>query len=315
MTPDAARTVCVVIAALDAERWLADAVRSALAQTHADLEVVVVDDGSRDGTLAVARALADRDPRVTVLTGPNGGRADARNRAVAAARPCGFLAFLDADDLWDADKLAAQLAWLDDHPAMLGVGCRMRYVSSTGRVLGETGEAIGPAELARIAGGALSPFPISSSLVVRRAAWDAHGGFDPVLREAEDLDFLARLARLGPIGTVPRVLGSYRIHPASAMARRRLVVNMYARFVRERLRRQDAGGDLAWPDFAAAYRPGWGERRRDLVELWYRSAALWHGERRPLRALGFGALAALAAPVYTLRRLARQRPWNRGAPA
>jgi glycosyltransferase involved in cell wall biosynthesis len=298
-------SVCVVVPAHNAARYLADAVRSALAQTHPPAEVVVVDDGSTDATLAVARSFAG--PRVRVLTGPNGGRAHARNRGAAAARPSAYLAFLDADDLWDPDKLAAQVAWLAERPAAAGVGSFMRYVSSTGRPLGGTGQEVDDAAHALVARAELAPFPVSSCLVVRRAAYDAVGGFDPVLREAEDLEFLAQLARRGRVGCVPRVLGSYRIHPESAMARRRLLVNQYARFVRQRLRARDAGGDLTWEAFAAAYRPTLGERWRDRAEVWYRSAALWYGEGRLWRALRYGALAAVAAPRYTLRRAYRQR--------
>jgi hypothetical protein len=82
---------------------------------------------------------------------------------------------------------------------------------------------------------------------------------------------------------------------------------MYSRFVRERLAAADAGETLTWTQYAAAYHPTWRERHEDLTELWYRSAALWYGERKLLRALGYGALAALASPAYTLRRLSRQR--------
>jgi glycosyltransferase involved in cell wall biosynthesis len=297
--------VCVVIPAFDVARYLGEAMRSVLAQTHEDLELVVVDDGSRDATGDVARSFGD--PRVRVLSGPNVGRAGARNRGLAAARPSTYVALLDGDDAWDADKLETQVAWLAAHPEASAVGSFMRYVSSTGRVLGETGQETDGAAHERIAAAELAPFPISSCLVVRRSAWEAVGGFDPALREAEDLEFLAQLARRGRVGCVPRALGSYRIHPESAMARRRLLVGQYARFVRQRLRARDAGGDLAWAEFAASYRPAWRERWRDHVELWYRSAALWYGEGRAWRAAGFGALAALAAPGYTLRRLYRQR--------
>lgn len=297
--------VCVLIPALDAERYLRDAVDSVLAQSMADLELIVVDDGSTDRTLAIARAV--RDERVRVLTGPNRGRAHARNAGFAIAAPAPYIALLDADDSWDAGKLGAQLDYLDRHPDVVGVGCFMRYIASTGRVLGETGQTIDASDMRRIARGELAPFPISSCLLVRREAFLELGGFDPSLREAEDLDFLARLARRGRIACVPEVLGSYRIHPESAMARHRIRVNTYARFVRERLAAGDAGEMLTWDRFSAAYRPSWRERSQDRTECWYRSAALWYGEGRPLRALGYAALAALSAPSYTLRRLYRQR--------
>jgi len=300
-------TVSVVIPVFNGARYLRNAALSVLGQTHRALTLVIIDDGSTDDTLEVARSVAAADSRVVVVPTLNGGRARARNIGVAASPPSRYVAFLDADDSWDPDKLEAQLAELRAHPNALGVGSFMRYISSTGRVLGETGQTIDNGDLRRVASGALAPFPISSCLMVRRPVFDQLRGFDAGLREAEDLDFIARLARSGDIRCVARPLGSYRIHPDSAMARSRGRVNMHARFVRRRLVERDAGGDVSWSEFEAAYRPTWWERRRDAVETWYRAAAIWRGEGHALRALSYGALAAAAAPVYTLRRVYRQR--------
>jgi glycosyltransferase involved in cell wall biosynthesis len=301
--------VCVLIPAYNAERYLRQAMDSVLGQSVRDLELIIIDDGSADGTPRIATSTSD--DRVHVLTGPNRGRAHARNRGFAASAPSAYVALLDADDLWDAQKLERQIDFLERHPDVVAVGCFMRYISSTGRVLGQTGQRITEADMRRIARGELAPFPISSCVLVRRDPYVAIDGFDETLREAEDLDFIARLARRGRIACLAEVLGSYRLHPESAMARRRLQVKMYARFVRERLAAADAGGTLTWEQYTAAYQPTWRERHEDLTELWYRSAALWHGEGKTLRALGYGALAALASPAYTLRRLRRQ--WIRVA--
>jgi GT2 family glycosyltransferase len=148
-----------------------------------------------------------------------------------------------------------------------------------------------------------------SSLIVRQSALARAGLFDESFRYpgSEDLDFVSRLAMNGPLQCVPRVLGSYRVHPASAMARERVRINFEARFVRQRIARRAQGGDLTWEEFRASYRRTWAERRRDLVEVWYRSAALWHGEGRRLRAFGYGCLAVVASPWYTIRRLYRQQ--------
>jgi glycosyltransferase involved in cell wall biosynthesis len=295
----------VVIPAYNAERFLRPAAESVLGQTFHDLELVVVDDGSSDGTLQVAQSIAD--PRVTVLPLTNGGPARARN-AGSRLRSSDFVAFLDADDLWDSGKLEAQVAYLEAHPYDVGVGCFMRYVSASGRTLGRTGQVLGKSELLLVTRGELFPFP-TSSLVVRRAAFDALGGFDESFRQAgaEDIEFYARLARRGGLGCVPEVLGSYRIHPKSAMARARLRINQEAEFVRRRLAARDAGNDLTWQEFTASHRPSWRARRQSAVEVCYRAAALHHAEGRAVRAVGFCALALLLGPRYTLRRLRRQR--------
>ena len=124
------------------------------------------------------------------------------------------MAFLDADDSWDSEKLLEQTRFLAADPTLVGAGCLMRYVSSSGKVLGETGQTLQPTDLRRVAAGELFPFPMSS-LIVRRSALERSGLFDESFRHAgsEDLDFLARLASAGPLQCVPRVLGSYRIHP------------------------------------------------------------------------------------------------------
>ena len=299
--------VTVVIPAFNAERYLRGAARSVLAQTHRALTLVIVDDGSTDDTSRIAEQVATTDPRVHVVHTTNGGRARARNIGVLAAPASDYIAFLDADDLWDRTKLTEQLRVMASDSDTVGVGSFMRYVSSSDRVLGETGQVISEADRKQIARGELAPFPISSCLLVRADVFSTLGGFDEALREAEDLDFIARLARVGAICTIEHPLGSYRIHPDSAMAKSRPRVNMFARFVSTRLRERDAGRELSWSEFESKYHPSWRERRRDAVEIWYRSAALWRGEGRMLRAIQYAALAALAAPAYTLRRMLRQR--------
>src|SRR3954469_14607922 len=102
--------VSVVIATYNTARYLPLAIRSALAQTYAPLEIHVVDDGSTDRTQEVLQEFR-RDRRIIVHQQPNRGQAAAKNRGIAASRGS-LVAFLDADDLWHADKLATQVPLL-----------------------------------------------------------------------------------------------------------------------------------------------------------------------------------------------------------
>lgn len=102
----------VIIPAYDAERYLAETIDSVLAQSVRPQEILLIDDGSTDDTVAVARRYT---PAVTVLSGPHEGFGAALNRGIAAARG-EYIAFLDADDLWVADKLARQLDAMDRNP-------------------------------------------------------------------------------------------------------------------------------------------------------------------------------------------------------
>lgn len=303
MTP----LVSVIVPVHNTARYLREAVDSVLFQTIPDLEAIVVDDGSAvdvlDGFSQADRRL--KLCRRTTTGGPSAARNDGwRLHADASAE---YVAFLDADDSWDPDKLAQQIAVLRTDPECVAVGTLMRYVSSGGRALGVAGQELQRDDLERVARGELQPCQLSS-MVVRRSALAKIEGFDEPLGllGSEDLDLVARLATAGSIVVIPKVLGSYRVHPASAMAQHRLRINRAARFVRRRLAARRSGADLTWAEFLATEDYSWSERRHDAVERCYRRAGLWFGEGRFAAAIGYGALALAIGPAYTVRRASRQ---------
>lgn len=130
----AADRVSVVMPVYNAEATLAKAIDSVLAQTHRELELLVVDDGSSDGSWAIVEDFARRDPRVRPI-GPrtNGGVASARNTALDAASGR-YIAFLDSDDRWHAQKLGAQLETLRETGAKVAYAA-YRRVDEAGRAL------------------------------------------------------------------------------------------------------------------------------------------------------------------------------------
>jgi glycosyltransferase involved in cell wall biosynthesis len=297
--------VAVIMPAYNAERYLLQAASSVLEQTVRELQLVIVDDGSSDNTLAVARSIDD--DRVRVLTVSNGGPARARNTGVAAAVPAPYIAFQDADDVWDREKLETQLRFIEEHAELVAVGSWMRYISPGGKRLGRTGGVLDAHALRQVAAGRHFPFP-TPSILVRRSAFIRLNGFDESFRYgSEDLDFCARLAQLGPLQCVPQTLGSVRIHAQSAMARDRWRILLAARFVERRM----AGGDLetngTLEEFMVSYRPDWSERRANWKQLLYRAAAVHHAEGNRVRALGYGTASMIVAPVYTFKRLVRQK--------
>jgi glycosyltransferase involved in cell wall biosynthesis len=304
---EVAPAVSVVIPAWNAAKYIREAATSVLAQTFRDLELIVVDDGSTDGTADVVRA--EPDSRIRLITQPNAGPSAARNRGCRAARSSRYIAFLDADDTWDADKLRQQVAFLDANRNCGAVGTLVRYVSSAGRPVGYGGERVTAASRDAVARGELYPFHAMGTMVARRDVLDRVGDFDEALGRigSEDLDFVARLAQIAPIDVLPAVLASYRVHSESAMARHRARINQGARFVRSRLRARSAGSDLTWDAFAVSERLSWRQRRQDAVERCYRNAALWFGERHMFRTACWVILALAVDPVYTVGRARRQR--------
>ena len=192
----AAPSVSVVIPTFERRQSVTEAVFSVLNQTRGDLEVIVVDDGSTDGTAAAVRAI---DQRVKVVRRPNGGPAAARNTGIRHAR-APLLAFLDSDDRWHRRHLEELLGLFDSHPAAV-LACTGGATFGDDSLRRETGHRqVAPAIL-------LGGLVYTSAVGVTREAVEAVGGFDEELRVLEDADLWCRLSLEGPfvLGGVPTV--------------------------------------------------------------------------------------------------------------
>ena len=199
-TERAAGTISVVIAVHDGEAMIGDAIASVLAQTRPPSEVIVVDDGSSDGTAAVVDGISAGHPLVRrVRQDPNQGQAAALNRGVAEARGA-YLAFLDADDVWRPDKLARQAARLDGRPELdvvygLVVQRRLRPALPSGAPA-MSAEADPPAGPGAVEAGAV-PAYLPGAMLIRRAAFDRVGPFDTRWRLGSVVDWYARSVEAG----------------------------------------------------------------------------------------------------------------------
>lgn len=216
-------TISVIIPAFNAEKHLGDALESVFAQTRTPTEVIVVDDGSRDRTTAIAREYA----AVTLLVRENGGPGAARNTGVAAARSA-YIAFLDADDTWLPRKLEVQAAYVDAHPEARLVFCLHRYRLENEEIL--PAHTQGAEEIEAHA----SPLP--SSWLVAREAFQVVGLFDEVHRVGEDLEWLMRAREAGiEPHLVREELVTRRIHGANLSIDRDESRAAMFRILRERL--------------------------------------------------------------------------------
>lgn len=300
--------VSVVIPAYNAEAYVATAVISALEQTYPRVEVVVVDDGSVDGTVAALRAITDK--RLRVIEQSNAGVARARNRGIEAAQGS-FIAFLDADDVWARTKLTTQLTVMAANPAWVAVGSSMHHIASSGRIIGIAGQPVGNRERQQVRAAKLMPFPLSS-LVVKREVLDHVGLFDEKfakLGQVEDLELLSRVAAWGDIGSVTAVLGGYRMHRASASARHFRLQRSGARYLAAMLAERDRGHELTFAEFMASRR-WWtrlGALRKDFAAYSYRAAGIAVADERLGYAVMWAVPAAVLAPLRLVKRLARQR--------
>jgi glycosyltransferase involved in cell wall biosynthesis len=206
--------VSVVVPAFNAVETLARTLESIMAQTYRHLEILVVDDGSKDGTCELAEKFAQRDARIRVLTKMNGGVASARNLGILEAKG-EYVAPVDADDLWHPTKIEKQLR------VMLASGPGTGFVYCCYRTIDEDDRVKGDAPVYQVRGRVLNRHVLvnfvgnGSALLMRRAAALECGGYDTSLREqglqgAEDFLLQLQLASRYHVEVVPEYLVGYR---------------------------------------------------------------------------------------------------------
>lgn len=230
--------VSVVIPAYNAERTLGATLDSVRRQTYGNLEIVVVDDGSRDATADVARRYATEDARIRLVSIPNGGVANARNTGIAETTGA-FVAPLDSDDIWHPEKIALQMRTMREGGEEMGyVYCFSRRIDGQDRVLRnvKTYPIEGRIYLRSIV---FNPVGNGSTILARRRALEEAGGFnpDPDMQGAEDNLMQILMNRYWRVGVVPFYLTGYREVATSLSADfSRMALRRFAvlRHVRER---------------------------------------------------------------------------------
>lgn len=236
--------VSVVVPCYNAERHLAAALDSALAQEGVALEVLVADDGSSDGTCDV---LARYDGRVHVLHQDHRGPSAARNACLRAARG-DYVALLDADDRFRTGKLARQAAVLDTRPDVGLVYTGWHVIDGDGVQLPHQGWSREDGDVRRrlLLGNLAHPVAV----MLRRAPVIEAGGFDESIQVNEDWDLFLRLALRGMHwACIDEALGEYRVHGGQSHRRVRLVYETRLRIL-ERI-----FADPALPDDLRPARP------------------------------------------------------------
>jgi glycosyltransferase involved in cell wall biosynthesis len=307
------RLISVVMIFYDAERFLDEAIASVRAQSYPTWELLLIDDGSTDGGIAIAASHAAADPeRIRLLHHPgreNRGMSASRNRGIAHARG-EYLAFLDADDRFSPDQLAQQVALLEVHPEAGAVyGC-LRYWYSwpgnpwhgkrdivTSPPLPEGTVAYPPAMLRKQFERADIRLLHISSIMVRRDLALRVGGFEDEFRNLyEDQVFHVKIFLAAPVLVSGQVWGWYRQHPDSTCSQALMTLRWRlgedARFA-QWLARYIAGHPIHDPATAA------------VVRRWQRrhASALSSPVRDPVRVFG---------PLLPARIRKRLRPiWQR----
>jgi glycosyltransferase involved in cell wall biosynthesis len=294
--------VSVVIPTFNYRQFVTEAVDSALGQTYPNCEIIVVDDGSTDGS---AEALTRYKDRIRYIYQKNQGLSAARNTGIVAARGR-WIALLDSDDLWHPQKLEMQMRYLFRHPEVGLLGAQPALDISHGW------PALNPQRCQSGIPVTLEQLVIRSrfgpsSVVIRKQCFERVGLFDPELRSCEDRDMWIRIAAHFPVVKLPERLWWYRVHSASmhkAAARMeeyefRVLAKTMARLGPARLHPRIRRKAIGFAYFAAAIRyEEAGRHWHSLLRL-ARSLVKWPlryrpGEvRRPLERLRMLAVVLL----------------------
>lgn len=298
--------VSVIVPVHNGAATLERTLRSIAAQSYERLEIIIVDDGSTDGSAELAAGFCATEPRARLLTQANAGVAAARNAGIAAATGP-YCAPIDADDLWHERKIERQVAALRSAPEPPAfVYCWFRHIDGQdevwrdGPAFAVDGRALQRHLYCNFVGNGSAPlFPRAAALAV--------GGYDERLRDrgaqgCEDLLLQLRLARHGPVACVPEFLVGYRFGPSS----------MSDDFLRMRASWREALRIFAGEEGQISPRLArWNAGRRALAEA--ETAAL---RKRFGRAAGLLMRAIIGFPTRTgfvlacriARRIRRRQP-------
>jgi glycosyltransferase involved in cell wall biosynthesis len=278
------KLVTVIIPTYNRCRRVVEAVESVLAQTYPLIEVIVVDDGSTDGTEAALQPYAGR---IRYLSQRNGGPAAARNLGIREASGQ-YIALLDSDDLWAPTKIEKQVALIEQSPktgVVFSEATVMDLRLGTSRLLSHPEELRGDIQRKLLWKNHVLP---TSSVLARRECFDTVGLFDETLGQAEDWELWMRISRQFTFDFVPEPLVSYRFHNGSVSSNL-LALHPYEIKVVERAFREDPvdGSNrvlrrriLAWYHWATGADYLWAARYSMALRHLLHSLMLWPFERR-----------------------------------
>ena len=248
MTP----RVSVVMPVRNGARWVDEAVSSVLAQTLSDFELLVIDDGSTDGTPALLRAAAASDERVNIVRQEPLGLIAALNAGLQRAR-APLVARLDADDRAMPTRLERQTGYLQEHPEIGLLGSWAQRIDPRGRATKVLRPETRPDVLAAILP-AGNPF-VHTSVMFRTDLARRVGGYRDAFEAAEDYDLWLRMAEAARVAILPEILVAYRVHGASVSSRHTLQQSFSTRLAKRAAKlRRESGQD---PAGHLASRPDW----------------------------------------------------------
>jgi glycosyltransferase involved in cell wall biosynthesis len=303
-------TISVLMSVKDGLPHLQQAVTSILAQTSTDFEFVIVDNASTDGSREYLEQLAKQEARIVLLRNERDlGHSGGLNRGLAACRG-EWVARMDADDVAMPDRLARQLAFVQQNPDVWATSCIAWYIDEGGRRFGHTVCDIATRENFRYFREQNLPIGIlHPGAFLRRQLLAALGGYRGEFDPANDTDLWGRISDDHLILVQPEHLMEYRVHDSSISGARYEQGRLKSLWARDCMIARRAGhGEPSWDSFLEGRRsaPWWlrlNRWRKMSAKRLYRQAAQYHLTAHHVRSLTDIALAVLLQPEYALPRL------------
>ncbi len=308
---DEAPVISVIMPVYNADRYVAKAVESILAQTFTDFEFLIIDDGSSDRSRSILQHYAARDPRIRLISRPNTGYVVALNEMLAKATGK-YIARMDADDIALPERFAKQVAFLEANPEFVCVGGAYQVIDDCDRLLlHHLSMPTEDEENQRLSLGGHTTI-CHPCAMFRRAAIAQVGDYDPDLMPTEDLDLWLRLGEVGKLANLDEPVLKYRFHNGSVSEQKQMLQQQKAKAACERAwQRRGIEGTFTGGEF---WRPTADPDSRHHFMLRYgwwafssrqRQTAFIYGWKaiaiRPLRLDGWKLLACAAVkPMPTI---------------
>lgn len=295
--------VTVVIPVYNGERYIRATLESVFAQTYQNYEIICVDDGSKDGSVAILNSYAER---IQVIRQANMGQAGARNAGVRSGTGT-YVALLDQDDLWYPWKLERQVALLEAHPEAVMAHCDMDWIDETGNVIQRN--RVSAARMSAPKGLTMTrlfgwdPCIYPSTTLIRKTAFERVGGFDPEIPwYGEDIDLMLRLREEGQFLFLEETGTQYRKHSSNCSGAGTDAMFHCAEKFFEKLKTRyarDRGKVAVLDKFLAQVYSDWGKTKmysglhREAQRLFLRSLKYY-----PWNFKTYSRLARASAPTF-----------------
>lgn len=278
--------VSIVIPAFNCSRYIETSLHSVLGQDFESYEIVIVDDGSTDGTSETLRSLQHAHPdKIRLFHQANSGSAVARNRGISEARG-DLIAFIDSDDIWLPLKLSAQVRYLDGHPDvdLVCSGWAELHANDDSKSLADRFQTDGDFETVDTNSSGWLYISLltecivwTSTVVMRKSLSERIGGFDPEFRQGQDYDYWLRASRETKITKLASVMALYRIRNGSvtrSVHAKNYQYQVLSKSLRQWGRHCRTGRRLPWATL-----------RRRLASTWYYFGAAQMESRMYTRAI------------------------------